>query len=219
MHLACLPLIWAYLTYSSCSSCKARISSRSGSLDADIFISLNWEHVAHTVKSSLPCKIYILCYYFDCQILDQKMYYYLWNITLTMKVVCLFVCFFYIDFLICEDIWCIQLSCSNCSRCGWHTHLTNHSYFDYRENLNTSNLSPMLGSNGTCFGISLVYLWNKQSHQCLKQLQLDDLIERKHKKSVFSQIPIEFIHLSLWLLNFKKSHHSSPFLMITPTCT
>ena len=32
---------------------------------------------------------------------------------------------------------------SDCSRCRWHTHLTNHGYFDYRKNLNTPNLSPL----------------------------------------------------------------------------
>ena len=33
-------------------------------------------------------------------------------------------------------------SCSDCSRCRWNTHLTNHDYFHYGKNLMTSNLSP-----------------------------------------------------------------------------
>ena len=36
-------------------------------------------------------------------------------------------------------------SCSDHSRCRWHTLLTNHGYFDYRKNPKTPNLSPMLG--------------------------------------------------------------------------
>ena len=34
-------------------------------------------------------------------------------------------------------------SCSDRGRCRWHTHLTNHGYFDYRKNLKTPILSPM----------------------------------------------------------------------------
>ena len=37
-------------------------------------------------------------------------------------------------------------SCSDCSRCRWCTHLTNHGCSDYRKNPKTPNLSPMPGS-------------------------------------------------------------------------
>ena len=37
-------------------------------------------------------------------------------------------------------------SSSECSRCRWHMHLTNHGYFDNGKTLNTPNLSPVPGS-------------------------------------------------------------------------
>ena len=39
----------------------------------------------------------------------------------------------------------VSFSSSNCSRCRWHTQLTNHGYFDHRKNPKTPNLSPMPG--------------------------------------------------------------------------
>ena len=48
---------------------------------------------------------------------------------------------------------------SYCSRCRWHMHLTNHSYFDHREKkTNTPNWSPCWEGNGTgsrVFGLNL----------------------------------------------------------------
>ena len=43
---------------------------------------------------------------------------------------------------------------SSCSRCRWHTHLTNHGCFDYGKNPKTPNLSPMPESRWHRFWIS-----------------------------------------------------------------
>ena len=52
-------------------------------------------------------------------------------------------------------------SCTDCSRCRWHTHLTIHGYFDYLCGKKTWR-SPIWDScrnkNGAGSGISLVYL-------------------------------------------------------------
>ena len=54
---------------------------------------------------------------------------------------------------------------SDCSRCSSHTHLTNRGYFDYRKNLKTPNLSPMLESRWhrfwdlLCISMALTHLF------------------------------------------------------------
>ena len=48
----------------------------------------------------------------------------------------------YTIFARCAAFYVCVSSCSDHSRCRWHTHLTNHIYFDYRKNPNTPNLSP-----------------------------------------------------------------------------
>ena len=56
-----------------------------------------------------------------------------------------------IDFRALWGVLCVFIFTHvDCSRCRWHTHLRNHSYFDYGKKPKTSNLSPS--------GISLVYL-------------------------------------------------------------
>ena len=58
---------------------------------------------------------------------------------------------------------------SDPSRCGWHTHLTNHGYFDYGKNPKTSNLSSIPESrwrrfwNLPCISMDLTQCWMKRS--------------------------------------------------------
>ena len=40
---------------------------------------------------------------------------------------------------------------SDRSRCRWHSHLTNHGYFDHRKSLNSPNWSPMPGGKWPWF--------------------------------------------------------------------
>ena len=52
----------------------------------------------------------------------------------------------------------VYLHAQNRNRCRWHTHLTNHGYFDYGKKMSTPIWAPCRDQNGAGFGISLVYL-------------------------------------------------------------
>ena len=49
----------------------------------------------------------------------------------------------------------------DCSRCRWHTHLTNYGYFDYAKTEAPPLIwAPRQDKTDTCSGISIVYLWD-----------------------------------------------------------
>ena len=64
---------------------------------------------------------------------------------------------------------CLSLR-SDYSRCRWHTHPTNYSYFDYGKNSKTLNLSPMLWSkwrsfwNLPCISVDSIKNYKTLSH-------------------------------------------------------
>ena len=97
---------------------------------------------------------------------------------------------------------CVLSLHSDCSRCRWHMHLTNYSYFDYGKKPKTHNLSPcqikmtqVLGSPLFICGTDRktktgkLYCQKTFSPILLYKADLDRLLEDVSKKPEFRQLP------------------------------